>query len=135
MSNMKINKRSIFPNKKAGCKKYLIMFMLIMGVLPFFAFGAVKQKSSSQFLYGAWLPYWKKQEAFQEVSSNIQKFNELSPFSYEVNSDGMLIDKFKIDDELWTEFLKNENKNPRLKIIPTIAWFNGKEIHNILKNP
>lgn len=109
--------------------------MLIIGVLPFFAFGAVKQKSVPQFSYGAWLPYWKKQEALQEISPNIQKFNELSPFSYEVNSLDKLIDKFKIDDESWTEFLKNENKNPRLKIIPTIAWFSGKQIHDILKNP
>lgn len=115
--------------------KYLIIFILIGIISPFFTFAAIKPlKNGREFLYGAWLPYWKEKEALAEIFSNIQKFNELSPFSYEVSSDGKLIDKFKINDELWVKFL-NEHKNSRLKIIPTIAWFNRNQIHEILKNP
>lgn len=109
--------------------KIAILTAIIASVIfPSPIFAATKAK----FYYAGWLPYWKKAGGTQETALNLDKLNEISPFSYEVNPDGTIADKLKISTEqFWqTWFLAARDLN--IKIIPTIAWFNNNAIHDIL---
>lgn len=119
-------------------KTKAILAAFIVGLNIFLFGNAVAENASKKaspkkekFSYAAWLPYWKESEALQEIKPNLAKFKELSLFSYEVQPDGTIKDKFKIKGELWQNFLP-EAKKVKIKTIPTIAWFNGDEIHKFL---
>lgn len=98
-------------------------------ILPFSLLAAEK----SPFYYGAWLPFWKKQEGAQEIALNLDKFREISPFSYEVRANGTLVDKLKINEGLWPAWLKAA-RDLHVKIIPSVALLDGNKIHKLLSN-
>lgn len=118
-------------------KKGIITLLIAANIFPFLSFAAGKKipaKGAAEkikFYYSAWLPYWKKEESLEEIKPYLNKFKELSPFSYEVSLSGEIKDKFKIKEDLWQNFLPLA-KNAGIKIIPTIAWFNGNEMHKFL---
>ena len=93
------------------------------------AIAAVK----APFYYAGWLPFWKKQDGARSVALNLEKLNEISPFSYEVNSKGGLVDVLKINEGFWPSWL-SAVRDGGVKIIPTIAWFDGQGINNLLTN-
>lgn len=89
--------------------------------------------SKSQLIRGAWIPFWKQIPGIQEITNHLPQFQEISPFSYEVRLNGTLVDKLKIDEGLWPNWLLAVH-DLKIKIIPTIAWFDGDAIHALLKN-
>ncbi|MBI3589530.1 MAG: hypothetical protein HY093_03940 [Candidatus Liptonbacteria bacterium] len=114
--------------KKRALKLVLIVMMAAVFMPPILTLAAPKP-----FYYVGWLPFWKKESGTADISQNFEKLKEVSPFSYEVSSDGTLRDKLKINEGLWPEWLKAA-RAAKVKIIPTIAWFRGEEIHNLLSN-
>jgi hypothetical protein len=40
--------------------------------------------------YGVWLPFWKAQDGAEDVSVNLDKLSEVSPFSYEIGTNGKM---------------------------------------------
>ncbi len=119
-SNKTIKYKKAIPVKSTKSKKKKIQSKTV--------------RQTSPFLYEGWLPYWKKVSAAGEVSIHLNKFQEISPFSYEVNADGIPVDKLKIQEGLWPNYLLAV-RDLRIKIIPTIAWLDGNAIHNILADP
>lgn len=89
--------------------------------------------AATPFYYAGWIPFWSKQGGAQNASLNLEKLREVSPFSYEVKNDGTLVDKLKINEGLWPGWL-HAVRDAGIKIIPTIAWFNGADIHKLLSN-
>lgn len=98
-----------------------------MAPLPIFA------ASKAPFYYGAWLPFWKQQGGAQEVALNLEKFKGISPFSYEVNSDGTLKDSLKITEGFWPVWLKAA-KDMGIKVTPSIATFDDALIYKLLSS-
>ncbi len=92
-----------------------------------------KTTTKTSFYYAGWLPFWKKQSGAQDISDELYKFRELSPFSYEVKADGTLVDKLKLTEGFWPNWLLAA-RDAGVKIIPTIAWFDGQDIHKLLAN-
>jgi len=89
--------------------------------------------AGGKFQYAGWLPFWKKEAGVADISQNWGMLSEVSPFSYEVNANGTLVDKMKIHEAPWPEWLAEARKT-KTKIIPSIAWFDGEEIHALLSN-
>ncbi|MDP3956472.1 MAG: glycosyl hydrolase family 18 protein, partial [bacterium] len=96
--------------------------------VPFLATAA-----GSPFYYAGWLPFWKKESGAADIAVNLEKIHSVSPFSYEVNSNGTLRDVLKIHDGLWPEWLSLV-RAAEVKIIPTVAWFNAEGLHTLLSN-
>jgi len=94
--------------------------------MPLFAMAA-----GSQFYYAGWIPFWKKQSGALDVAINLEKLHEVSPFSYEVNADGTLRDTLKINEGFWPGWI-SAVRDARVKVIPTVAWFDGDGIHRLL---
>lgn len=108
--------------------KTLVIFLTAMELasFPLTAMGATLK-------YAAWLPFWKKQEGMQDFALRMEKFSEISPFSYEVRADGSLIDSLKMTTGFWPGYL-DAVKDMGIKIIPTIALLDGDQIHALLSN-
>ncbi|MBA3954354.1 hypothetical protein H0X48_03500 [Candidatus Dependentiae bacterium] len=93
----------------------------------------VYSSNSQSFLLGAWLPYWKCKEALSVASAHSTLFEQLSPFSYELNKQGKIIDTFKKNANVWQNFFR-ECHLKKIKIIPTIFSTNTQLLHNLLFN-
>ncbi len=109
-----------------------LLLILIIGTLaltvPFSTLGA-----GPRFYYGGWIPFWKQQSGALDTALHLEKLHEVSPFSYEVTAGGLLRDKLKINEGFWPGWL-SAARDLRIKIIPTIAWFDGGGIHKLLSN-
>jgi spore germination protein YaaH len=93
---------------------------------------AVPASAAGQSLkYGVWLPFWKAQDGAEDVSVNLDKLSEVSPFSYEIGTNGKIIDDAKINNGSWAGWF-SAVRDLGVKIIPTVAWFNGDAMYNLL---
>ena len=85
------------------------------------------------FQYGVWLPYWMGKSGAQNISPNLDSLDEISPFSYEINGNGVLKDDLNIGNGSWDSWF-GAVKELGIKIIPTVAWFNGAGIQGLLSS-
>ena len=109
--------------------------LIILTIIAFFALSPVLGLAATKkpFYYAGWIPFWKQQTGAHELSLNLEKLKEISPFSYEVKSNGTLVDKLKINEGFWPGWL-SAVRDMNIKIIPTIAWFDGDGIDAMLSN-
>jgi spore germination protein len=99
-------------------KKLFFSFMLaILLNIPAITFAGVP----ANFTVSAWIPYWAKTAGTKSATDHLKYFNELHPFSYEVQPDGTIIDKMKLDQTPYKELIQTAKKN-NVKIIPTFLW-------------
>ncbi len=89
--------------------------------------------SAAGFQFGAWLPFWKKQTGANTFALNLEKFSQISPFSYEVKSNGALIDSLKMNDGFWPMWVKAV-QDAGIKVIPSIAILDGNQVYSLLSN-
>lgn len=109
-------------------KKIILLILTIsITLLPVPGFAATK------LMYTGWIPFWKQSPGSMDIALNIEKLSEVSPFSYEVKSNGTLVDTLKITKGFWPGWI-SAVKDQKIKIIPTIAWFDGDAIHTLLSN-
>lgn len=89
--------------------------------------------AATPFYYGGWIPFWKKQVGALDAAIHLEKLREVSPFSYEVNSDGTLRDTLKMNEGFWPDWI-SAARDLHIKILPTIAWFDGGGINKLLSS-
>jgi spore germination protein YaaH len=63
----------------------------------------------------------------------LEKLHEVSPFSYRIGGPTGFIDDLKIDSGLWDAWFSSV-RDLNIKIIPTIAWFDGDGIYSMLSS-
>ena len=108
----------------------VILFGAIFGLKMFAAPAVAATAPNSQPLkYGVWLPFWKAQDGAEDVSVNLDKLDEVSPFSYEIGTNGKIIDDANINNGSWAGWFSAAHELGA-KIIPTVAWFNGTPMYN-----
>lgn len=105
--------------------KYALLLMFFLPILT--------SAATAKLSYSAWIPYWKKTEGVKETIANLDKLNEISPFSYEVGVEGNLIDTAKIGSEPWVTLFKKARAK-KVKIIPAILWTNSLAIDKTLSS-
>ncbi len=103
----------------------------ISAVIIFVLSPLLTLEAEGKFYYAGWIPFWKQQAGALDTAINLDKLQEISPFSYEVKSNGTLVDKLKITEGFWPGWLSAAHDS-KIKIIPTIAWFDGNSIQNLL---
>lgn len=108
-------------------KKTIVALVLLVSL------GGNEAFAATTFQYSAWLPFWKKGEGTRAFALQMEKFSSISPFSYEVRSDGTLKDSLKIGDGSWNGWF-NAIKDGGVKVIPSIALLDGDAIHALLSN-
>ncbi len=110
-------------------KRSVLIFAALMLLIPGGAFAA-----TAKLAYSAWVPYWAKASGTPVAAAHLSTFASLSPFSYEVEDDGTIIDAMKLAAEPWKGLMASATKK-KVKVVPTILWFHGDAIHEVLSDP
>ncbi len=75
-----------------------------------------------------WIPYWQKTAGASTTLPNLNLITQISPFAFELQTDGTIKNALKIDEEPWITLMA-EAKKKKIKIYPTILSYphNDKE--------
>ncbi len=112
---------------------FLLCFIISVGlVFPVDSVKAAKV-SESELQVSGWIPWWQDKEGIKSATKNIDKLDVVYPFVYEIDITGQIIAKTNLNSKEWKDFIKLAKKK-KVKVMPTIAWFNGQQIDDILSD-
>lgn len=80
-----------------------------------------------------WIPWWQATAGIESAKEHLDKLDTIYSFVYEIDEDGEIVDKANINDRTWQQLFRQARRE-RVEIIPTIAWFNGPQIDEVLSN-
>lgn len=90
--------------------------------------------SAASYDVAGWVPWFADEEvATEDAIDNIDELDILYLFTYEVASDGTLVNRVDFDDDTWKDLI-DEAEDARVDIIPTVMWFDGDQIHEVLSS-
>lgn len=84
--------------------------------------------ATTSFDKAIWIPYWQKTAGASTTLANLKSLTQISPFAFELQTDGTIKDALKISEEPWVNLISQARKK-NIKIYPTILSFphNDKE--------
>jgi spore germination protein YaaH len=88
---------------------------------------------SADIAVTGWVPWWQAEAGIESATKNIDSLGAVHPFVYEVDSFNNITLKTDFSDRYWKDFLRLANKK-KVEVIPTIAWFDGVAIHEVLSD-
>lgn len=106
-----------------------LSFIMLAFIFP----GSVEAASRYSPDVGGWVPWWTEDDGVETVIDKMNQIDILYPFIYEVETGGSLKAKVDIDHGVWEDLLEAAD-DERVDIIPTIAWFDGPAIHDVLSD-
>ncbi len=77
---------------------------------------------AASFDKAVWIPYWRKTEGASSTLANLSSVTQISPFAYELQSDGTIKNVLKIEEEPWTTLIA-EVKKKNIKVYPSILSY------------
>ncbi len=111
-----------------GKKLYTGLLMLAFGI------GIMPQTSEAASLEVAgWIPWWQAEAGLKSATKQIKKLDTVYPFVFEVEGEGEVVAKADLDTKVWRNFIKLAKKE-KVDVIPTVAWFDGQTIHEVLSD-
>jgi spore germination protein YaaH len=108
-------------------KRFFIVFVVASGVfIPTYA--VTKAPAKQAFDIAVWIPYWRKTDGASTTLANLDTITQISPFAYELQTDGTIKDAMKYNEEPWTTLVA-EAKKKGVKVYPSILSYphNDKE--------
>jgi spore germination protein YaaH len=81
----------------------------------------------------AWVPWFGTETGPKSAIENIEKLDVIYLFAYEVQPDGSIVNRANFEQKDWKKLIETARDND-VKVIPTIAWFDGEQIDQILSN-
>ena len=104
----------------------------LMALLAVFS-GFCSLLEAQKFIVGAYVPYWKCAQGTHTIKTHIAHLDQISPFSFEVNGNGSILNKFKRTSMYWSDLKALCNKK-KIPFVPTIYWTDTEKMHNILSD-
>ena len=88
--------------------------------------------TKTTFEKAVWIPYWRKTEGSSTTLANLDKLTQISPFAYELQTDGTIKNVLKIEEEPWTTLIA-EAKKKKVKVYPSILSYPHNEKEKYLQ--
>ena len=82
--------------------------------------------TKTNFDKAVWIPYWRKTDGASSTLANLDKLTQISPFAFELQTDGSIKNVLKIEEEPWTT-LMSEAKKRGIKVYPSILSYPHNE--------
>ncbi len=97
--------------------------LLLTFLISMFSFA-----SAATFDKAIWIPYWGKTGGASSTLPNLSSITQISPFSFELQTDGTLKNALKIEEAPWPDLIAQAKKKG-IKIYPSILSYphNDKE--------
>ncbi len=111
-------------------KKIIPIFCAVVFIFALNVNTIHAQTFSNPLQISAWIPYWTKTDGTKSASDHISYFNELNPFSFEVQPDGTIKDALKLTQSPWTELIQKA-KIYNVNIVPTFLWTGPTAMKNV----
>ena len=108
------------------------LFIATLVIVAGFSLGG-QAEAANELKVAAWVPYWTNEVGANTAREHISFFSELSPFAYEVDGKGRLIDRLKKNKKEW-DALYREAQKKKVPIIPAILWTSSPQMEKILGN-
>lgn len=108
-------------------KKIVILSLIVLLVFPYGANAAAYKGEVS-----AWVPWFAGDAAAKDARKQLSDIDTLYLFTYEIK-DGKIVEKVDMDGTHWKRLIRDAGKK-RVEVIPTIAWFDGDAIHEMLSS-
>jgi len=112
-------------------KNFILTLLLLQTITQSFA-------ATAPFDKAVWIPYWRKGEGASTTLQNLNKLTQISPFAYELQTDGSIKNALKIGEEPWTTLIA-EAKKKKVKVYPSILSYPSttsekKAVYDLLSN-
>ena len=101
-------------------------FLVLILLVPYIA-------HASSLKVAGWLPWWSVSGGIESAERQFDVLDTVYPFVYEVDNAGEIVAKSNLSTPEWQRFIRQARIN-KVEIIPTVAWFNGQEIHAVLSD-
>lgn len=108
-------------------KKTFISFLVLFSIVDV-SLAATK----TTFDKAVWIPYWRKTEGASTTLANLDKLTQISPFAFELQTDGTIKNVLKIEEEPWTTLIA-EAKKKKVKVYPSILSYPHNETEKELQ--
>lgn len=89
--------------------------------------------SASAAEVAVWVPWFGTTDGPKSAIENIEKIDVVYLFTYEVQADGSIVNKANYSQKDWKKLIETAQEND-VKVIPTVAWFDGEQIDAVLSN-
>ena len=83
---------------------------------------SVSALTKPSFDKAVWIPYWQKTNGASSTLANLSSVTQISPFAFELQTDGIIKNVLKIDEEPWTTLIA-EAKKKKIKVYPSILSY------------
>lgn len=98
----------------------------------------IQTSSTKPFTVAIWVPYWRKDDGASTTHSHLNSITELSPFAFELQSDGTIKNALNVEDEPWAGLVADAKKKD-IAIYPSILSYPHSEaekqvLHKILSS-
>lgn len=120
--------RSSYAQRIRTLSAALAVVVLSCGMLPGAAHAAEDELEIS-----GWIPWWQEDEGIDSARDHLSELGTVYPFVFEVDTNGILIEKSDLDDRKWKRLFRDAERRD-VEVIPTVAWFNGAAIHAVLSD-
>lgn len=115
--------------RKLNTGKYLTVALIgtlfLTLVTPAYASHEVKDQVA------AWLPWFQFEEGIESARDHLDELDTLYLFVYEIDANGEIIEKIDLENDEYEDLL-DEARDEGVALIPTMAWFDGDAIHEVL---
>ncbi len=81
-------------------KKYVVLIFLIC-----FSLQTATAVTVTTFDKAIWIPYWRKTEGASTTLQNLNTLTQISPFAFELQSDGSIKNALRLEAEPWTTLI------------------------------